>query len=396
MPVPSQLQDAALTRRLTAALAACALVAAAGTAAARAPQAPARATETAPRATPVPGVASPQAAVPPGVAFFVRRLDTPRDRREARSDVLDTPVLPGSIVKAVTLVAALEAGVIGPDTSAMCRRVVTVDGMRFVCAHPELRRPLTPAEALAHSCNDFFVSLARRLPRERVNRTRLAAGLPPLGASTPLAPSLVGLDGPRVTPRALVDVLSRLTGVGTDPAVPMRPATRAVLVEGLAGAATFGTASAFGARGVSAWAKTGTVPMPGGGVAGLVVALAPAGRPTHGVIVVAPGGAGADAAAIAADVVGPAVATAAPTPPSVRLRLGRSLVGGRVEVESIALDAYVAEVLAGEGQPRAGQAAQQALAITARTFALANLNRHRGEGFDLCDTTHCQVVRPAT
>ncbi len=45
---------------------------------------------------------------------------------------------------------------------------------------------------------------------------------------------------------------------------------------------------------------------------------------------------------------------------------------------------------------KAGDAAQQALAITARTFALANRNRHRREGFDLCDTTHCQVTRPAT
>ena len=60
------------------------------------------------------------------------------------------------------------------------------------------------------------------------------------------------------------------------------------------------------------------------------------------------------------------------------------------------LDAYIAQVLAGEGQPKAGDAAQQALAITARTFALANRNRHRSEGFDLCDTTHCQVVKPAT
>lgn len=73
------------------------------------------------------------------------------------------------------------------------------------------------------------------------------------------------------------------------------------------------------------------------------------------------------------------------------IRLGR---GARVE--TIAIDAYVAQVLAGEGQPKASDAAQQALAITARTFAVANRNRHRGEGFDLCDTTHCQVLRPAT
>jgi len=31
-----------------------------------------------------------------------------------------------------------------------------------------------------------------------------------------------------------------------------------------------------------------------------------------------------------------------------------------------------------------------------RTFALANMGRHRADGFDLCDQTHCQVVRAAT
>jgi len=78
------------------------------------------------------------------------------------------------------------------------------------------------------------------------------------------------------------------------------------------------------------------------------------------------------------------------------LRLGRSLPNGKTRIERIAIDAYIAQVLAGEGQPKASDAAQQALAITARTFAVANRNRHRAEGFDLCDTTHCQVVRPAT
>ena len=66
------------------------------------------------------------------------------------------------------------------------------------------------------------------------------------------------------------------------------------------------------------------------------------------------------------------------------------------KIERIAVNEYIAQVLAGEGQPQASDAAQEALAITARTFAMANRNRHRREGFDLCDTTHCQVVRPAT
>ena len=78
------------------------------------------------------------------------------------------------------------------------------------------------------------------------------------------------------------------------------------------------------------------------------------------------------------------------------VRLGRSLPDGRTRVEVLPVDEYIAQVLAGEGQPRAADAAQQALAITARTFAIANRNRHRREGFDLCDTTHCQVLRPAT
>lgn len=82
--------------------------------------------------------------------------------------------------------------------------------------------------------------------------------------------------------------------------------------------------------------------------------------------------------------------------PALVLRLGRTLPNGQSRIERIAVDEYIAQVLAGEGQPKASDAAQEALAITARTFAMANRNRHRAEGFDLCDTTHCQVVRPAT
>ncbi|MDP2320608.1 MAG: SpoIID/LytB domain-containing protein [Acidobacteriota bacterium] len=331
-----------------------------------------------------------------GPAYFVRNLDNPRERREARADILDTPVLPGSIVKAVALVAALEEGVIRSDSNHMCRRTVTVDGQKYVCAHPDLKRALSPAEALAYSCNDFFVSLAPRLSRERVNRTRLTAGLPPLAAGTALAPALVGLAGPRTSPRAMIAVLARLAGAGKDTPVPMTAATKAVLLDGLRGAAEYGTASALKAADVSALAKTGSILMPSGVALGLVVALTPADRPTHGVVVAAPGGAGVDAAAIAADVLTSAARPAQPAPPLQAIRLGRTLANGQTRIETIAIDVYIAQVLAGEGQPRAGDAAQQALAITARTFAIANRNRHRREGFDLCDTTHCQVVRAAT
>ncbi len=35
--------------------------------------------------------------------------------------------------------------------------------------------------------------------------------------------------------------------------------------------------------------------------------------------------------------------------------------------------------------------ALKAQAIASRTYALHNINKHIGEGYNLCDTTHCQV-----
>lgn len=349
-------------------------------------------------------------------AYLVRSLQPARkvvdrgvaDRREVGSDLLDRPVLPGSVMKIVTLIAALEHNVITPETTHVCRRTVVVDGVRFVCAHPDQRRPLTAAEALAYSCNDFFVSLAPRLSREAFNRTRLDAGLPPIGNGVALAPALVGLDGPRMAPRAMLDLLARVAGFDRDRPMRLQEPTRRVLLEGLAGAAKYGSASALAEAGVSALAKTGTAPMPGGGAMGVVVALTPADRPERGIVVVAPGAAGLDAASIAASTLNaspaavppaaqpskPAPAVRATTPASIRI--GITGDNGRTSVKTMALEDYVAQVLAGEGEPRAGDGAQQALAIAIRTFALANRNRHRREGFDLCDTTHCQVLRAAT
>jgi SpoIID/LytB domain protein len=90
----------------------------------------------------------------------------------------------------------------------------------------------------------------------------------------------------------------------------------------------------------------------------------------------------------------PAAPARSAAEPGTTLRIGLTLPGGRVKVETFDVEDYVARVVSGEGQPRAGRAAQEALAIVIRTFAMANRNRHRAEGYDLCDTTHCQVLRP--
>jgi len=54
---------------------------------------------------------------------------------------------------------------------------------------------------------------------------------------------------------------------------------------------------------------------------------------------------------------------------------------------------YVMAVLASEASPEEPASSLQALAIVIRSFALTHLNRHAAEGFDLCDSTHCQALK---
>ena len=82
-------------------------------------------------------------------------------------------------------------------------------------------------------------------------------------------------------------------------------------------------------------------------------------------------------------------------PRTLSLRVGILRPAGGYAVTDMPMDTYVARVLAGEAVRDSQPAALEALAITIRTFALANRGRHRADGFDLCDQTHCQVLRTA-
>lgn len=81
---------------------------------------------------------------------------------------------------------------------------------------------------------------------------------------------------------------------------------------------------------------------------------------------------------------------------SLELRVGFAKPGGGYDVTMVPLETYVARVLAGEAARDSPTAALEALAIAIRTYGLANSGRHAAEGFDVCDQTHCQVVRTAT
>jgi stage II sporulation protein D len=80
----------------------------------------------------------------------------------------------------------------------------------------------------------------------------------------------------------------------------------------------------------------------------------------------------------------------------LEIRVGFAKAGGGYGGQNIPLETYVARVLAGEAARDSPPAALEALAIAIRTFAVVNRGRHNAEGFDVCDQTHCQVVRTAT
>src|SRR5499427_6308839 len=77
------------------------------------------------------------------------------------------------------------------------------------------------------------------------------------------------------------------------------------------------------------------------------------------------------------------------------IRIG-VLKSGSYEIVVLPVETYVARVLAGEALPGSEPAALETLAIAIRTYALENRGRHRGDGFDLCDQTHCQVMRASS
>jgi len=78
-----------------------------------------------------------------------------------------------------------------------------------------------------------------------------------------------------------------------------------------------------------------------------------------------------------------------------RIYYGKLLVeneGGRLKiVNEISLETYLLSVVAAESRDLANYQAYKAQAVVARTYTLANINRHKPRGYNLCDTTHCQL-----
>lgn len=358
----------------------------------------------------------------PGVIWLVRELSAPSALASESADRLDQPMAPGSVMKIATLAAALEAGIITPASSLACTRHAEVGGRDLRCTHPDLHRPLRAEEVLGFSCNSVAATLAGRLPRAALDKVLLDLGLPPAAAGASAAGVGLGVEGLRVSPRRLADMMARVV---SDPSpLPWKPSTLATIRAGLALAARSGTAAALAGRGLSdVAAKTGTTVFEGRSLGVVVGSASLALRADAGVstprrvvfVLVAAGAAGLDAASLAADRLTRLATTSAQAAPATAPRSVPSAAAGRdvglavgvpntsgrsgragYDVRTLSLDDYVAGVVAGEAAAGASPPALEALAITVRSYALANRGRHRDDGFDLCTLTHCQVLRPAT
>lgn len=67
----------------------------------------------------------------------------------------------------------------------------------------------------------------------------------------------------------------------------------------------------------------------------------------------------------------------------------------RIPLDDYVLGAVLAEVTPLNETPAVVAKIYDVQAIIARTYAVSQLGRHRTDGFDLCDSTHCQLYDPA-
>ena len=358
---------------------------------------------------------------------------------------------PGSSIKPFSALAALASRRISLDHTHLCRGGMRDEHGNLLCSHPRIDHPLRLDEALAWSCNDFFMALGERLSRPVFNDylRQYGFGAPTgIGAREESGHLAAAGDGIRaaigegsdllVTPLQLLrGYLALVNGgmlcrpqIGAEfvdrCAEPIQrvilDAHRRVIVKGMIGAVEYGTAARAGLLegddndgGVLIhFGKTGTAAASNGfrrhgwfiGFKARRGYREENGVPSPSaldlaVLVFLRRGTGAEAAEVAATILAKpstgaaAVKASEPTlMPQIRVRLsGKAREAGEDEkgvVRTLTLEEYVAGALRAENGLERQRAALEAQAIVIRTFALHNTGRHEHEGFDLCSTTHCQ------
>lgn len=113
----------------------------------------------------------------------------------------------GSVFKLVSAAAALESG-ISPNTEYTCNGVIYVSGAGFHCFNGESHGKENMKDAIAKSCNAYFVNLMQKVPHEKFLSMASSLGF---GKATTLAQGYKGDSGNLPTlenlriPRALAN-----------------------------------------------------------------------------------------------------------------------------------------------------------------------------------------------
>ena len=81
------------------------------------------------------------------------------------------PMMPGSTMKPFTALAALESGLIEPNSRTVCPGRFTGVSFSLPCVHADHLPPFTPSQAIAYSCNYYFATLGQRLGRDKLIET---------------------------------------------------------------------------------------------------------------------------------------------------------------------------------------------------------------------------------
>lgn len=375
---------------------------------------------------------------------------------------------PGSAIKPFTALAALRAGLIDAETSKICPGHYRRADFDIACTHPKSKAPLDLAHALGFSCNYYFATVGERLSagafdttlasfgfgeRTGVNATNESAGT--LHHGEPSAGDVLGEgDHLLVTPIQLARAFAAITNGGhlyrpqlavskdfiAQPTARINIAAphRAILVNGMRGATSYGTAVSAGLDrlNVEIYGKTGTSTSSNGfRTQGWFVGIMDDARPGGlskpesvrlVVLVFLRRAQGAESALLARPVFeeylrarrgGAAVAHESGADIASRNDAGsedgraatesdaetsathfrikvttRSDSSASIEstMQSLTLEDYVRGVLAAESSTENEIEALKAQAVVVRTFALKNRGRHAQEGFDFCTTTHCE------
>ena len=302
-------------------------------------------------------------------------LDVANGRVLEQRNVEPVRVSPGSAIKPFTALALLDSAGFNPGRALACRREVRVAGRQLNCSHPELTTPIDLAAALAYSCNSYFTESARRLDPGQLAATLRRFGFEAQAASDTehLMLEAVGEWGVASTAVELAQAYRRLALLRARGDPKYDP-----VWAGLKGAIDFGTGQRAAPPSFDVLGKTGTT------THAWFAGFAPAANPRIVAVVLAPRGRGAiDAAPVARE----AFERYLGSQTAVRVR-----VRGQ-GIRSIPLEEYVVAVLSAESSVFTQPESLKAMAVAARTYAMYYRGRHRDEGFDLCDTTHCQALR---